>query len=226
MNPKASVQTAHLSLEAIEDGVVRLRGGQYRAVLEVRSINFELMNPGQQEALIAGYTAWLNGLGFPVQILARVLPVDVTAYLEDLSARTRKVASGPLVALASDHLAYVQRLARDRALLERRFYVVIPAESALGRRSGLWGLPRRRDPEVGEQAAHSQLQGRCREVERGLARSGLFVRRLGSVELAELLYACWCPELSRVQRLRARLSEYTGLVVARRAGGRREAWAS
>lgn len=40
-----------------------------------------------------------------------------------------------------------------------------------------------------------------------------FVRRLGSNELAQLYYACWCPELSRVQRLRRDLAEYATLVV-------------
>ncbi len=69
MRRQASVQTAHLSLESIERGVVRLRDGQYRGVLQVGSVNFGLLGPGQQEALIAGYTGFLNGLGFPVQIL-------------------------------------------------------------------------------------------------------------------------------------------------------------
>ncbi|MDP9350347.1 MAG: hypothetical protein M3P51_02225 [Chloroflexota bacterium] len=226
MRRQASVQTAHLSLESIEHGVVRLRDGRYRGVLQVGSVNFGLLGPGQQEGLIAGYTGFLNGLGFPVQILARVTSVDMARYLEDLMVRTREHASGPLATLAADHLAYVRRLARDRALLERKFYVVVPTESGLGGRSGLWGLLNRRDPELGEEAARSQLAQRCDAVARGLARSGLAAHRLGTAELAELYYACWCPELSRVQRLRGRLSEYTGLAVTRAGGEGRKAWAS
>ena len=42
---------------------------------------------------------------------------------------------------------------------------------------------------------------------------GLTVRRLGDTELAQLTYACWCPDLARVQRLQRRLTEYTALVV-------------
>ncbi len=152
--------------------------------------------------------------------------VDVARYLEDLMVRTREHASGPLATLAADHLAHVRRLARDRALLERKFYVVVPAQSGLGRKSGLGGLLNRRGSEMGEEAARSQLAQRCDEVARGLARCGLAAHRLDTAELAELYYACWSPELSRVQRLRGRLSEYTGLAVTRAGGERRKAWAS
>jgi hypothetical protein len=36
---------------------------------------------------------------------------------------------------------------------------------------------------------------------------------VGSVELAQLYHACWCPELARAQRVRRALAEYTALVV-------------
>ena len=215
MKRPASVQSAHLQIEDIADGVVLLRGGQYRAVLEVRGVNFDLMSSGEREAVIAGYTGWLNGLGFPVQLLVRVLPIDVAAYLDDLAVRTLDATGGPLAALAADHLLFVRRLVRDRALLERRSYVVVPTDGSPEGGSTLWSLRRRRDPQVGRDAARSQLTTRCREVERGLARCGLTARRLDDEELAELLYACWCPELSRTQRLRGGLSRHIGIAISR-----------
>jgi hypothetical protein len=62
-------------------------------------------------------------------------------------------------------------------------------------------------------AARKQLVIRCEEIERQLGRCGLAARRLGNSELAQLYYASWCPELSRVQRLRRDLAEYATLVV-------------
>jgi hypothetical protein len=49
-----------------------------------------------------------------------------------------------------------------------------------------------------------------------LGRCGLAARRLSGGELAQLLYACWNPELARVQRLRRDPADYTTPVV--RAG--------
>src|SRR5204863_422602 len=79
-----------------------------------------------------------------------------------------------------------------------------------------WVVERRRAaPDAG--ATRRQLTFRCDEVARQLGRCGLAARRLGSAELAQLFYACWCPELARVQRLRRDLAAYTALVVRARS---------
>ncbi len=50
MTRRASVQTAHLRLDSIEDDIACLPGGLYRAVLEVGSVNFALQGEREQEA--------------------------------------------------------------------------------------------------------------------------------------------------------------------------------
>lgn len=211
MGRLASVQTAQFSLEAIEDDVVRLAGGQYRAVLEVGSLNFGLQGEAEQEATIAGFAAFLNSLSFPVQILVRALPIDVGGYLGELERRALALPER-LADLARDHSAYLRRLARSRTLLERRFYLVIPAQEEVPR--ARYRSPfGRKSPGVALDAARKQLTFRCDEIERQLTRCGLVARRLASVDLAQLFYACWCPELARVQRVRRELADYTALVV-------------
>ncbi len=207
-----SVQTAHLRIESIEDDVVRLGGGLYRAVLEVGSVNFALQGEVEQEALVAGFASFLNSLTFPVQVLVRVLPIDFEAYVGDLERRAREELVGDLAELARDHAAFLRRLARNRTLLERRFYVVVPAQSDDKEARASWPFGKR-TVSLDLPAARKQLTFRCEEVERQLGRCGLPVRRLGNTEVAQLYYACWCPELSRVQRLERELAEYTALVV-------------
>ena len=210
MRQHPSTQVAHVGLTAIQDGVVHLRDGQARAILEVNSVNFGLVGAGEQEAIVASFATLLNGLTFPVQVLVRVLPVDLEAYVADLEHRALNMAE-PLPALARDHASFLRRLTRHRTLLERRFYVVVPAE--LRERTRHWRRPKRA-ADVGADAAVTlkQLTARCDELAKGLGRCGLSARRLNDPELAQLFLACWCPELSRVQRLRHVLTEYTALV--------------
>jgi len=198
MSPSASVQTAHLPLEAIDEDVLCLSGGQYRAVLEVGSINFGLQGEVEQEAVIAGFAAYLNSLTFPVQILVRVLPIDIGRYLADLEQRAHHL-SVDLADLARDYVTFLQRLARNRTLLERRFSLVVPAQLDTAKPRG-WRPFERTQQGGGIDAARRQLTFRCEEIERQLARCGLSVRRLSAGELAQLFYACWCPELAHVQR--------------------------
>ncbi|HVA88013.1 MAG TPA: hypothetical protein VNF73_17035 [Candidatus Saccharimonadales bacterium] len=213
MKRRASVQDVHGFLEAIDDGVVRLSDGQSRAVLEVGSVNFALRGEVEREALVAGFAAFLNGLTFPIQIVVRVLAVDVARYLDDLEWRACQLSES-LAELAHDHAAFVRRLSRNRTLLERRFYLVVPApvEAPVQR----WPFGRSRhaaDPAD----VRRQLTARCDEVQRQLGRCGLTARRLGTLELAQLYYAWWCPELARLQRLQRELADYTTLVVQRKA---------
>ena len=217
MSTTASVQTAHIGLEALADNIVCLTGGHYRAVLEVGSVNFGLLGEVEQEATVASFAAFLNSLPGPVQVLVRALPIDVDGYLEDLERRALHLPEA-LADLARDHVAYLRRLARSRTLLQRQFYLVVPGSEETVR-SSAWPFGRKAPRSAGADVC-KQLTFRCEELERELGRCGLVVRRLTTVELAQLFYGCWCPELARVQRIRRELSEYTTLVA--RAGSEKE----
>ena len=72
--------------------------------------------------------------------------------------------------------------------------------------------------ESGGLAAPRLLAARCAEVERGLGRCGLTAWRLSGGELVELFYACWCPDLARVQRLPTGPAAHEALVVGGSGG--------
>ncbi|HZC05321.1 MAG TPA: hypothetical protein VE338_06745, partial [Ktedonobacterales bacterium] len=124
----------------------------YRAVIEVRSLNFGLKGAGEQEAILSGYAAFLNSLGSPVQLLTRVLPLELEPYLTRMRA-AGATASPAVQTLTEDHLRYVRALVSGRALLERCFYLVIPSEQASG------GLPGSHDSHDGMRQQGALLAG-------------------------------------------------------------------
>lgn len=220
MRRHASVQSAHIGLEAIEASIVRLKDGQYRAILEVSSVNFGLTGEVEQEAIIAGYAAMLNSLTFPVQMVVRVLPVDLDSYLTQMERQAQEGLSEALAALARDHETFLRRLARHRTLLERRFYLVVPTQLTEDGKPARWPF-KRTLVQSDEGALRRQLTFRCDELSRQLGRCGLAARRLGDVELAQLYHASWCPDLARTQRLQRHLADYTALVIQNGQAGRR-----
>jgi hypothetical protein len=217
----ASVQSTRLGIQAIQNGVIELSDNEYRAVLEVMGTARALDDEVRLEGLMAGFAAFLNGLSYPIQILVRASPVDLTRYLGAVEERGRELRESKLAELAYDHAAFVQGLIRQRTLLERRFYVVVPAETT-PRSSWIWikRLGRTRpvlEEEPRREAARRQLTFRSEEVARQLGRCGLAARRLPDLELAQLYLACWSPERARAQRFRQQLDDYTTLAV--RAAG-------
>lgn len=212
MRRQSSVQTTRLDLEAISEGVMRFRGPRFRAVLEVDGVPFGLKSDTEQEAIVASFAGFLNSLSFAIQLLVRIVPIDVDRYVHRIEQRARQVLPGRVAELALDHIAFVRARAQSQTLVEHHFYVIVPAQDRRLR----W-LPRlfRKppSPELEAEAARRLLQFRCDEVARQLGRCGLGVRRLDDTELAQLQYACWCPERARWQRLRGNLPGYTSLAV-------------
>jgi hypothetical protein len=210
----ASVQAIRLGVAAIDDGVVRLANDEHRAVLEVTGTTSPIEDDARQESVLAGFAAFLNALNFPIQIVVRAVPVDLGRYIAGLEERARQGLPDQLASLAQDHAQFVQALARQRTLLERRFFVVVPAEAPPPAALARWRWGRaRRGVEAESDAARRQLTFRCDDVARQLARCGLHVRRLGDLELAHLYLACWSPERARAQRFKQRLDDYTTLAV-------------
>src|SRR5919199_5614936 len=125
-----SVQATRIRLEVIEAGVAHFEGGHCCAAVELGGADVDPGNEDRQEVIVAGLGAFLNALSFPVQLLVRAQPVDLRRYLERQEDRARSgELSQALADLARDHAAFVRGLARQRTLLERHFYIVVPAQA-------------------------------------------------------------------------------------------------
>jgi Arc/MetJ family transcription regulator len=155
-------------------------------------------------------------------------------YVARVEERARML-SPALVGIARDHAAYVQGLTRQRTLLERRIYIVVPWSSSAEEDSPasvfplmrLPGKRRRTDATVDDQLRAETIQrllsDRCEVIGRQLSRAGLRATRLDDLGLAQLYHVGWAPEVARTQRLRRELADYTALVVGAesRSGGQR-----
>jgi hypothetical protein len=73
----------------VRDGILILPNNQYRAILEVAALNFELRSDEEQDAIIDTYESVLNSVGVPLQILIRTREIDMDKYLEDLQDRRK-----------------------------------------------------------------------------------------------------------------------------------------
>jgi hypothetical protein len=216
---RAGTQEAYLRLEGIRDDLVWLSRTECRAVIGVGATTFALQGDAERETLVAGFASFLNALGFPIQILVRVLPLDPAPILAELERRAAGELTPGLAELAQEHAMFLRRLARSQTLLERRYYLVVPGHVAPDARRGRPELGARRDerPAVDESLVRRELALRCDEASRQLGRCGLMSRRLKSAELAEVLYSCWCPDLARRERIRGEIVEYESLQVTRKA---------
>lgn len=208
----ASVQTAHMRIEAISEEAVHLHGNHYLAILEAGGINFALADEAEQEAFIAGLMVLFNSLSYAVQLVVDVQQVDLEPHLAGLEARSRELLP-ELAALARDHAAFVRKLERTRTLLERRAYLVVTLDDAPHGHHPLLPWRRGRAAPVQPDAVHKRLTDRCEELTRQLSRCGISARRLRDQELALLYYRCWCHDAFQRKRVLVEVGDFVQLVI-------------
>ena len=76
-----------IAIKGVRDGILMLPNNEYRAILQVSSLNFELRSEEEQDAIIETYESFLNSVGSNLQILVRTREIDRDKYLDDLNAR-------------------------------------------------------------------------------------------------------------------------------------------
>lgn len=214
-NPN-STQNA-LQIAEIRDGIVIMNDGSFRSVVMVKSINFDLMSPQEQEAVEYAYQGFLNSLYFPVQIFVRSQKVDLQPYIEKLDKIRTEHDNMLLALLMDDYIGYIDQLAQQTNIMDKKFYVVIPyfpavdVQKALTQSknfvSGLTQLFNSREDhvvinEADLEKAKTELRNRVQAVLGGLLQCNIQGLPLDTQELIELYYDTYNPDTATRQQLK------------------------
>ena len=214
-NPNSTQNT--LQIAEIRDGIVIMSDGSYRSVVMVKSINFDLMSPQEQEAVEYAYQGFLNSLYFPVQIFVRSQKVDLQQYIEKLDKIRTEHDNMLLALLMDDYIGYIDQLAQQTNIMDKKFYVVVPyfpvidAQKALTQSknffSGLGQLFNSHENhvvinEAELEKAKTELRNRVQAVLGGLQQCNIQGLPLDTQELIELYYDTYNPDTATRQQLK------------------------
>lgn len=226
-NP-TSTQNA-LEIAEIRDGIVIMNDGGFRAVVMCQSINYDLMSPQEREATEYSYQGFLNSLYFPIQIYIRSQKVDLRPYLEKLDKIRSEHDNMLLALLMDDYISYMDAVAQQTNIMDKKFYVVIPFEPFLdaqrvvqaskGFFSTIFGKKEERVV-INEQSleqAKSELKNRVQAVMAGLQQCQVKSVPLGTQELIELYYDAYNPDTATRQQM-ANFNELNAPIVTKGEG--------
>lgn len=183
-NKKASSRR-QIAIKGVQDNILLLPGGQYRAVLCVSAVNFELKSEAEQDALLETYQSFLHSLGCPVQILIRIREMDMDKYIGRFQERMANETETVYKQELQNYTQFVQSLVATNKIMARQFYVVIPVQ----------GKDNDVDTVAEQLALHVDI------VSKGLSRLGMHSTQLTNLELLDLFYEFYNPGLSKRQPL-------------------------
>jgi hypothetical protein len=215
-NPNSTQNT--LQIAEIRDGIVIMNDGSFRSVIMLKSINFDLMSPQEQEAVEFAYQGFLNSLYFPVQIFIRTQRVDLQPYIEKLDKIRTEHDNMLLALLMEDYIIYMDQLAQQTNIMDKKFYITIPyfphpenAKKALSESknlfSGLSSMFSKDEThvvinEADLEAAKNELRNRVQATLAGLLQCGVRGLPLDTQELIELYYDTYNPDTATRQQLK------------------------
>src|SRR5262245_35143929 len=117
----------HLDIETITNDLVVLKNGGVVLVLKTTAVNFDLLSEIEQDAIIAAFSALLNSLNFPIQIVIRSKKLDISNYIERVQAVESRIKDPLLRVQAEAYRKFVQDLIKQNEVLDKSFYVSIPS---------------------------------------------------------------------------------------------------
>ncbi|HEU4914140.1 MAG TPA: hypothetical protein VFT16_01915 [Candidatus Saccharimonadales bacterium] len=221
-----------LQIAEIRDGIVIMSDGSFRSVVMVKSINFDLMSPQEQEAVEFNYQNFLNSLYFPIQIFIRSQKVDIAPYIEKLDKIRSEHDNMLLALLMDDYIGYISTLAQQTNIMDKKFYIVIPffphvdVQKALTQSknfiTGFMDLFSGKEQHVvinedDLEKAKTELRTRVQTVLSGLLQSNIQGLPLDTQELIELFYDTYNPDTATRQQLK-NFNDLTADIITKGSG--------
>lgn len=207
---KASTQE-HLDIEDITEDLVILKSGWVAMVMSTTAVNFDILSEAEQDATIYAYSALLNSLSFPVQILIRSKKADITAYYQQLEEALQNQLNPDLKRQIQKYMDFVTSTVQQKTVLDKSFYLIInfsPLEL------GIKAIKRRTPTKTQNKAllirdAQIALSPKRDHLIKQTARLGLTTKQLTVKELIELFYDIYNPAPTGTQRVILDTGTYT-----------------
>jgi len=198
-----------IPIAGVKDGIMILKDGSYRMVLEVSAVNFALKSEQEQNSLIFQYQSFLNSLHFPVEIVIRSRRLDLNPYLDKINKASETSINELIKMQIGDYVDFVSKLISLANIMKKTFYIVVPYDpiniKKLNVLDSLFAKTQTFDhikvTDTDFKSHTDQLTQRAGIVASGLASMGLHCFQLSTEQIIELFYQIYNPDESAKERV-------------------------
>ena len=176
-----------IAVKGVRDNILILPHDQYRAILEVTPVNFELRSEEEQDAIIDTYESFLNSVGSSFQILIRTREIDMDKYLEDLRQQLDSEIEPIYKQQLENYDEFIRSLIQTNKILTRHFYIIVPYSGS---------------NKVDFDLVREQLNLTLDIIAKGMTRLGTHCRQVTNIEILDLFYSFYSPAQSKIQPLK------------------------
>lgn len=198
-----------LDIYDITNNLVILKDGTTSLVITVDAMNFGLLAEEEQDSIMYAYAGLLNSLNYPIQIIIKSQTKDVTGYLSLLKEQEDAAVNHVQRQRIMKYREFVSNLIRERNVLDKKFYVTIPAKPLeLGLVPISNVVPGQSQTDISTvdktmiiEKAKSILEPKRDHLIAQFARIGLYSRQLETQEIIQMFYQSYNPEAFEGQHM-------------------------
>jgi len=120
-----------ISLSQIKKGMIILKNGALRSVLEVSGINLDLKSEDEQNAILTSWRNLLNNLEFSLEIVIHSRRLNINPYLNFLEERISQEQTELLKLQGEDYYSFIKGLVTENNIMRKKFYLVVPYDPVI-----------------------------------------------------------------------------------------------
>lgn len=208
----------------ITNDMTIMKDGSCSLIITVDALNFGLLAEEEQDAIMYSYAGLLNSLNYPIQIVIRSQTKDATNYLNLLREQEMRASSELKKSQIRAYAGFVADLIRERNVLDKKFYIVIPANSLeMGLLPPSTVVPGVKQIDVSTiersviiDKAKNILEPKRDHLISQFGRIGLSAHQLTTQEIIQLFYTSYNPEAAEGQQI-TNTNDYTTPLVTGQA---------
>ncbi|SRR5258708_4653713 len=190
-------------IQDIIDDIVLLTNGNACTIIEVQASNFALLSDDEQQSKLIAYANLINSLSFPIQILIRNRPVDLSSYIrllddEEKKQLTQSPSNFQQKGIASPiglYKEFIRQLISVNTVLDKKFYIIISYSYLESGTTATASFVKGNDKNLFLTAAKASLQTKSVSLHSQLARLSLRAETLTKEALVKLFYDIYNPAM-------------------------------
>lgn len=210
----AQSSQSFIPIKTIQNDTVILKDGSLRAVLTASSLNFALMSEDEQNAIIYRYQEFINSLDSSIQIVIQSRKLNIKEYLRLLDSKKAEQPNELLATQLKEYADFIKTLTETTNIMVKNFYIIVSfyklealkRSGAIGKIKDIfWPKTTKQEKNETFLQERDQLWRRVEFVQQVLRGAGIRVAPLKTVELIELYYSLYNPDLAEKMELAANI---------------------
>jgi len=185
-----------IKIKDIQRDCFILENGSLRAVIEVSGVNLSLLSEQEQSTLISQFRNLIDGLDFPLEILVLSRQENIADYLKTLELKLNQEENMLIKFQLEEYISFLKDYLDNHNIMKKIFYLVVPYD-VLEAKFSLFSKDKKNQSLIDQsfEAKLQQLTIRINFLQEAVSSMGLQSHRLTDLELIELMFEVYNPNL-------------------------------